>query len=812
MARSSAAQTVSTVVCIGFFLSTSHAQVSPTVEQLEAPIGQVSDGTDAGAGWRAAQFRDGIDAETKGVVAALIAALKDDTNTSAQIHAALTLGEIGTGAAVSALIDALTDHTVAPVRGTAAAALGRMGVAAKAAAPALINALTGDAVTDVRISALAALGRVDASTEVVVPALIAALGDTVADVRQRAAKSLGGMGAEAKAAVPALIATLKGDTATGVTIHAAHALGEIGSDATAAVPVLIKTLTDHTIAIARGTAAVALGRMGMAAKAATPALVAALQGDEAADVRARALIALGRVDVSTEAAVPAVISALSDTAAGVRERAALALGAIGPDAVAAVPALVRALSDDADARLRWRAAKALGDIGEDTATVASALITTLQDAPNAYVREQAADALGNVGHSAKETVPALIIALNGDTDAFVRRRAAESLERLAIASHDTDAATNRAATEDTVRALLVTLKDAPGAYMRGRAAEALKRIAKVWGDANAVNSLPILREMHLETVAAGHPQEAIVINGVVIYLERIDPNYLRRFQRWLMTRPMAIAGLVLVALYLAWALCCLIALWRKPRWILKINQFLEPADVRHSIKRLEPDTLPIRNLLFVGLLRGHPRVLDVWVADRIVVARSALFPKDTVHDSATNVCTNVKLAGQSLAVLKPAHLRDAFKPSRVVFVIQGESGIGKSLLAWQIARWGLTGEPTPRMSPSPLLPILIEGELSTDLPAGRNPVFDAVSRRLQSLVHEASPIPDDLIADLLRKKRLLVIVDGLSEMSGETRKCINPVASDFPVSALIVTSRFDEHLGGVDITKLEPQRPNTELP
>jgi hypothetical protein len=62
------------------------------------------------------------------------------------------------------------------------------------------------------------------------------------------------------------------------------------------------------------------------------------------------------------------------------------------------------------------------------------------------------------------------------------------------------------------------------------------------------------------------------------------------------------------------------------------------------------------------------------------------------------------------------------------------------------------------------------------------------------------------LENLLRRQRLLVIVDHLSEMSAETQAKITPGAVEFPANSLIVTSRLDEKLGNVSKTTLVPRR------
>jgi hypothetical protein len=63
-----------------------------------------------------------------------------------------------------------------------------------------------------------------------------------------------------------------------------------------------------------------------------------------------------------------------------------------------------------------------------------------------------------------------------------------------------------------------------------------------------------------------------------------------------------------------------------------------------------------------------------------------------------------------------------------------------------------------------------------------------------------------LVEALLRKRRLLVIVDHLSEMAETTRNKIRPANREFPIHALIVTSRLQELLGDAPKMVLEPLR------
>jgi len=90
--------------------------------------------------------------------------------------------------------------------------------------------------------------------------------------------------------------------------------------------------------------------------------------------------------------------------------------------------------------------------------------------------------------------------------------------------------------------------------------------------------------------------------------------------------------------------------------------------------------------------------------------------------------------------------------------------------------------------------------------AGEEPLTEAICGQLQALIGEAEPIADELLAHLLRQRRILVIVDHLSEMSEATRKQIRPGDPDFTANALIVTSRLEEKLDEIPKTTIKPLR------
>ena len=82
-------------------------------------------------------------------------------------------------------------------------------------------------------------------------------------------------------------------------------------------------------------------------------------------------------------------------------------------------------------------------------------------------------------------------------------------------------------------------------------------------------------------------------------------------------------------------------------------------------------------------------------------------------------------------------------------------------------------------APHRMLPVLIERELDFDVAAGRDPFTETVRGDLGTLV--GAQVSDDLVAALLKRRRILVIVDHLSEMTEKTHQRVRPDVPDVEV-------------------------------
>ncbi len=578
---------------------------------------------------------------------------------------------------------------------------------------------------------------------------------------------------------------------------AADAIVKIGSPA---VPFLIEALKAENKQV-RWRAASALGEIGAEASSAVPALIAALQ-DEDEYIRRIAAYALGKIGPEASAAVPDLITALQHPDRSFRLVATNALGKIGPEASAAVPDLIAALQD-ADAEVRLNAASALGRIGTAPETTIPALISALQD-EDKYVRQGAADGLGRFGAKAKTAVPALITALQ-DKNKYVRLNAASALGRIGIEA------------KPAIPALIGALQDEK-AEVRRKAASGLGGIAGVFQDkAKKLSSTELEKDIAdlekalkiVEDPDRQFPEEyiAVVRRPLLALRAEQETRFFNRSLDWIVQHKWLLGATSYVVLVpLLW-----LALLRlRPLWLLRINDALKPyTDVPLPFIGI---SVPIRYALFVGFFHYHPKVLDGWVAAHLKSVREEFQEKDTVRDRKVYIPIPVVLKdgeteeGKTVAQLTGKDLRSAFKKQRSCLLIWGEGGAGKTSLACQIAKWAILDDEADRLCEHQMLPVLIEEELDFEVVEGKQPFMGAIRGQLQDLANEPNSISEELLERLLRQRRILVIVDHLSEMSEATRKAIRPELPDFCVNALVITSRTEETLGKVTKTTLKPLR------
>jgi hypothetical protein len=124
--------------------------------------------------------------------------------------------------------------------------------------------------------------------------------------------------------------------------------------------------------------------------------------------------------------------------------------------------------------------------------------------------------------------------------------------------------------------------------------------------------------------------------------------------------------------------------------------------------------------------------------------------------------------------------------------IEGPGGVGKSALAFEIARWASDSRADYRLAPFPILPILLE---SLERSADKAETVDAAASAQLRYIMNAAKISDRLLQALLTRKRVLAVCDGFSEMlQDETHEMIRPEKGTVYTHALVVTSRIATNL------------------
>ncbi len=198
--------------------------------------------------------------------------------------------------------------------------------------------------------------------------------------------------------------------------------------------------------------------------------------------------------------------------------------------------------------------------------------------------------------------------------------------------------------------------------------------------------------------------------------------------------------------------------------------------------------------------------LDAWVERRVDAVRAAIDHLDLFRQRRVYVALPVRVhdgaTGQMIEQPTAERLRFLFGHERVVIPIVGGAGTGKSTLACAIARWAVSSLPEERLTQHRMLPVFVVEDTAN--------LTDSVARSLRRMIGD-DELPADLVQSLLRKRRLLVVVDALSERSGTTQDHVRTMYEEgAPINALVITSRREPDFGALERTSLYPERLTAE--
>jgi hypothetical protein len=154
--------------------------------------------------------------------------------------------------------------------------------------------------------------------------------------------------------------------------------------------------------------------------------------------------------------------------------------------------------------------------------------------------------------------------------------------------------------------------------------------------------------------------------------------------------------------------------------------------------------------------------------------------------------------GASQLISDPfASARCFLEEERSVVQITGPGGTGKSSLAFALAKQAITRTGRFADLKHSIIPILIAREVSD--------VRKAVREELNKLCGMSAQIDDFMIEPLMRTKRVLLIVDALSERSQTTQITLREIHGSLVIGAMIITTRLRTEYIGISNYTVTPQ-------
>ncbi|AOX01123.1 hypothetical protein BJP34_18235 [Moorena producens PAL-8-15-08-1] len=360
-----------------------------------------------------------------------IGQLLTDSDSDVRAKAASALGNMGAAASeyIPQIAKLLTDSD-SDVHVSATYALGKMGAAATQYAPQIVERLT-DSDLSARLSAASALGQMGATNKDIAPQILPLLTHSDSYVSDSAAYALGQMGAAASKYVPQILPLLT-NSDRNVRYSAVLALREMGAAASEYAPQIVERLTDSHNSLLDTTVAEVLGEMGTAASEYATQIAKLLTHSDR-DVRYSAAETLGVMGAAASEYAPQILPLLTDSDNQIPDRATYALGEMGAAASKYAPQILPLLTHSDD-NVRANAAYVLARMGVAPSEIAPQILQLLTES-DWTVRANAARALGQMGAAVFEYAPQIAKLLT-DLDSDVRASAAKALGQMGAATSE----------------------------------------------------------------------------------------------------------------------------------------------------------------------------------------------------------------------------------------------------------------------------------------------------------------------------------------------------------------------------------------
>lgn len=201
-----------------------------------------------------------------------------------------------------------------------------------------------------------------------------------------------------------------------------------------------------------------------------------------------------------------------------------------------------------------------------------------------------------------------------------------------------------------------------------------------------------------------------------------------------------------------------ILLSRSPKWIWRINALLERFPESKAPSGLN---LPfgLRGYLLISLFQYHPRVLDAWLDELWPAIRAAFESIDVVGERRVHAPVQASFNGGKPRELVAEDFRHAFRCPSVSVLIHGGEGMGKTSLAFRIARWAMSESLSDCLADHRMVPVLIEEKFQNEATTNLDEWITRIERALSSVLGATEGRGTALTLHLLRTKRLLLILD-----------------------------------------------------
>lgn len=555
------------------------------------------------------------------------------------------------------------------------------------------------------------------------------------DVIDSAAIAVGEIGQGVKEAVPELIKILKTTKNDGYRVNALDALAKIRSDATEAIPELIKILKEEKIdKSVLGSTTVALGSMGPEGNGGAPHLIRILNTTTDRDILRVVVIALN--NIGAREAVPDLIRLLDATKDDDITLFTIgALNNLGRDNKDLPPALIKIITTKKNHNVLRDALSALGNLKKDAKDAVPILIDILKTHPNDEIKFWVINVLSNIGNEAKNAIPILVeISPRNDS---LGTSAVNALNVILDDSLNSNDYSVIQITDESLEKNKLLLSEEKEIFIKTK-----------------IDELRLKERGRINSFVSDHPYYSFVF----------------------------VAALLLLG---GWAA----VLRFRPGWLVTLHEYLWA----NTLVEVFTNLVNISTIPVVSLMCLRRRALDAWISDNLEKIKKNFESKETVNERKLYIPVKVSLKGDKDTNCTPGSFREVFGNNQVHLLIHGDGGSGKTSLACQFARWGLDGR---LFADHRAVPVFLEQNFENIQTEIKKKIKEMLTDK-ENLRGALNPISDSLQKELLKTKRILLIVDGISELDEQSKQQIRNRAD---INALIYTSRNNEVK---DIFKIE---------